>query len=747
MIIDVLPNSKVKGEIKTFSYLAPPELESQIKVGQLVMVPFGPRKITGIVVKVKPQRDEASDLQQGLTSKQKKVSPRQPKLYNLRPITSIVELTPVIDLTHLTLARFIADYYLCDLSQALFLMLPKKLKSGKKNVRLQKSKFTPKEKSPLSTEFFNASLKPKTCFTPEQQSAFDKISKSIIDKRLSMIDRSFLLHGVTGSGKTEIYLAAAKLAQSHGKKSIILVPEIAITAQVVDFFQTTFGEKIAVFHSQLSEGQKLNIWEKCRNGEIDLVIGPRSALFLPLSPLGLIVVDEEQDLSYKSDQTPRYHARKVSEKLAELTSSVLIFGSATPSIETYFRAQKGEIKLLELKERYRPLSNRQAHKCTSVQTEKKSEFASKQESPTSVDDLDSKLKIRDSSLSLPIYSTDLPQVQIVDMRHEFHLGNKSVISETLQNEITKVLKQKRQIFLFMNRRGAATFILCRDCGHVELCPKCEVPLTLHLKAQSTKHNTFLLCHHCSTRYPSPTICPNCSSQNIRFFGTGTQKIELEAKKLFPKANIVRLDLDAQTKPEIVYEKIKNADIVIGTQLIAKNWDLPKVDLVGIISADLGLNLPDFCAAENSFQTLTQVAGRAGRREQTGKVIIQTYDPENQVIKSAAKLDYLNFYTREIQSRKKFNYLPFSRLIRIIISHKDQNKAQTIANEIAQKISACTTFNLRPAACFYSKLHNKFRLQIVLKVPAADRSLLDAHLKEILQKFPSVTIDIDPISLL
>jgi len=792
MVIDVIVNTKTKSG-NAFSYLVPKNLEEVIKVGQLVLIPFGPRKITGIVSSLTNLSNWSN-------------------LTHLKSIEAVVDPTPVLDPAHLELAQFISDYYLCDLSQALFLMLPRKLCTGKKNIRA------------IKEENYSQEFELPKHFTPEQQNVFEQISASLFvipaqveDSRLYVGTgiqkqknnpspqpspsrgegeiRKHLLFGVTGSGKTEIYLAAAKLAQSQNKQTILLVPEIAITAQVVKFFETAFGNRMAVYHSQLTEGQKLNIWQKCKNGEIDLIIGPRSALFMPLDRIGLLILDEEQDSSYKSDQTPRYHARMVAEKLAELSDATLILGSATPSIETFYKTQQGELRLLELKERYRSFERAQSTVNRAQSPSQPSPFQGEGKgggtipAPPSVIPAEAGIQ-QQKNIPLSIYSTEMPSVTIVDLRNEFHLGNKSVLSETLQKEINKVLENKRQTFLFMNRRGAATFILCRDCGHVELCPKCEIPLTLHLSSPISyklKAISYLLCHHCSTRYPSPVICPKCQSLNIRFFGTGTQKIEAEAKKLFPKAKISRLDLDTQTKPEIIYEKIKNADIVIGTQLIAKNWDLPRVDLVGIISADVGLNLPDFRSAENTFQTLTQVSGRAGRRENSGKVIIQTYNPENSIIQSAAKQDYVEFYNREIESRKKFNYPPFSHLIRLVISHEDQSQAKELAERIYSQLENSLTHSptLNPdvpicsatseagipisrsehrdskletslSVPFYSKLHNKFRFQIVIKsyklsalrvYRLEESETISYKLKKILSEFSAASLDIDPISLL
>ncbi|MDI6815312.1 MAG: primosomal protein N', partial [Dehalococcoidales bacterium] len=432
--------------------------------------------------------------------------------------------------------------------------------------------------------------------TPAQESALQSIKSSLLQVAKGYTSPTiFLLHGVTGSGKTEIYLQALAEAVRLGKRGIVLVPEIALTPQTIERFASRFPNKVAVLHSKLSLGEQFDEWQRIRDGEFDVVIGSRSAIFAPQPNLGLIVIDEEHEWTYKQQDRPRYHARDAAIKLAELTGAVVILGSATPDVETFYHAQKGDYHLLQLPERVTP---------------------------------------GEGSI--------LPRVKVIDLRQELKAGNRSLFSRSLSQAMAKAVAGGEQVILFLNRRGAATFVQCRSCGFVLRCRRCEVTLTHH------SVENVLVCHQCNYRMSVPQVCPRCLSRLIKFLGIGTQKLEQEASHAFPQARLLRWDSDV-TRRRYSHEEIlgkfraHEADILIGTQLIAKGLDLPLVTLVGVVSADTGLNLPDFRAGERTFQLLSQVAGRAGRGTLGGQVIIQTYSPQHYSIQAAAKHDYALFY--------------------------------------------------------------------------------------------------------
>jgi primosomal protein N' (replication factor Y) len=511
----------------------------------------------------------------------------------------------------------------------------------------------------------------------------------------------FLLHGVTGSGKTEIYLRALAEAISLGKRAIVLVPEIALTPQTIDRFASRFPHRVAVLHSKLSSGEQFDEWQRIKDGEFDVVIGSRGALFAPQPDLGLIVIDEEHEWTYKQEeQQPRYHARDVAIKLAELTNSVVILGSATPDVTTYYRAQRGDFQLLELSER----------------------ISSGEPSP-------------------------LPKVEVVDLRRELKEGNRSIFSRTLAKAVADALQAQEQVILFLNRRGTATFVQCRDCGFVMRCKRCDVSLTYH----ATEDN--LICHHCNYRTKPPEICPNCLSKRIKFLGIGTQKVEEEVAKTFPEARVMRWDRDV-TKGKRSHEKIMDkflaheADILIGTQMIAKGLDLPLVTLVGVINADIGLHLPDFHSSERTFQILAQVAGRAGRGKIGGKVIVQSYTPDHYAIVAAAKHDYANFYEQEIAFRRQQGNPPFSRLARLTYIHTNAARCQTEAERIYRLLEQerdsqglPNTTLIGPSPAFTQRVRGRYRYQIVIRSPDPLPLLSKLTLPQ------GWAIDIDPVSLI
>jgi len=535
--------------------------------------------------------------------------------------------------------------------------------------------------------------------TAAQESAFNCIREAMRKEKAQ--PNVFLLHGVTGSGKTEIYLQALDEVVKLGKRGIVLVPEIALTPQTIERFASRFPHKVAILHSQLSPGEQFDEWHRIKDMEFDVVIGPRSALFAPQPDLGLIVIDEEQEWTYKQhDKSPRYHARDAAIKLAELTGAVVILGSATPDVATYYHAQKGDYHLLQLPERVVP-------------TEK----------------------------------SPLPQVEIVDLREELKAGNRSIFSRSLAQATTKAVAGGEQVILFLNRRGGATFIQCRSCGFVLRCRRCEVTLTHHFAED------VLVCHQCNYKTPVPQSCPRCSSRQIKFLGIGTQKLEQEASFTLPQARMLRWDSD-MTKRKESHEEILSkfrahqADILIGTQMVAKGLDLPRVTLVGVVSADTSLNLPDFRAGERTFQLLSQVAGRAGRGPLGGYVIIQTFSSEHYAIKAAAKHDYASFYDKEIDYRRQLHNPPFTQLALLTYTHTNdalcQREAERMRVRLIEQRDAKGIADLSligPAPALIHRLRGRFRWQIILR-----GAELSAFLFQI--TFPQGwTINIDPVTLL
>ena len=530
-----------------------------------------------------------------------------------------------------------------------------------------------------------------------------------------------LLHGVTGSGKTEIYLRALETTLAAGQRAIVLVPEISLTAQTVRRFEARFPGRVAVLHSQLTLGQRYEVWDQVRRGDADVVIGPRSALFAPISRLGLIVMDEAHDDSYKQAEPiplPAYHARQVALALGRLTGSAVLMGSATPDLTAYYHATRGAYRLLELPYRILPGS---------------------------------------AEASLHAHSL-LPPVRIADLRQELQAGNRSMFSRALQEALHRTLTAGEQAILFLNRRGTATFVLCRDCGYVARCPNCDTPLTLHRLAQrsSTRGQEVsdpprLICHHCRHGEPSPARCPDCGSRRIRHFGLGTERVEDAVRQLYPEARLLRWDRDTAAGPD--HEQFlqafvdHRADVLVGTQMIAKGLDLPLVTLVGVVSADTALHLPDYRAAERAFQLLTQVAGRAGRSYRGGQVIIQTYNPDHYAVQSAAHHDFAGFYHRELTYRRQLGYPPFSRLVALRLSDKDAYRCRAEAEHLGRWLMAeiqrlgLAIDLIGPAPCFFSRVQDRYRWQIVLRARDPMPLLSDVALPR------GWSVDVDPVSLL
>ncbi len=541
-------------------------------------------------------------------------------------------------------------------------------------------------------------LPPK--LTPSQEAAWQRIQSCIVQRNLHRSPSVFLLHGVTGSGKTEIYLRALAEFVAQGKRGICLVPEIALTLQTIERFASRFPGRVAVIHSGLSLGEQFDEWHRIKEGGCDVVIGPRSALFAPQPDLGLIVIDEEHEWTYKqSDKSPRYHARDVAIKLAELTGAVVILGSATPDVETFYRAQQGEYQLVEIKERITPYG-----------------------------------------------PSPLPEVEVVDLRDELKAGNRSLFSRSLVGAMTEALAHREQVILFLNRRGTATFVQCRDCGFVFRCSHCTASLTYHSATRK------LVCHHCRYSVTLPVECPQCLSHRLRFLGIGTQRVEEEVRHFFPQARTLRWDRDV-TSGRRAHEELltkfraHEADVLIGTQMVAKGLDLPQITLAGVISADTGLNLPDFRAGERTFQLLCQVAGRAGRGFTPGRVIIQTYSPEHYAIRAASKHDYLTFYAQEINYRRKFGYPPFSQLACLTFSHTNEiaclKEAERMSRLLAAEKDRRGMPDLRligPVPAFVPRVRGHYRWQLVLCGTGLNDFLTDIA-------FPrGWVVDMDPVGM-
>jgi len=556
------------------------------------------------------------------------------------------------------------------------------------------------DRDPLGSRNINLSF--PLSLTAAQEAVFHQICLSIKKERsISAPADIFLLRGITGSGKTEVYLRALGEAVKLGKRGLVLVPEIAMTPQIIERFLSRFPGRVAVLHSELSLGEQFDEWWRIKNGEFDVVIGPRSAIFAPQPDLGLIIIDEEHEWTYKQQEnSPHYHTREVAVKLAEKTGATVVLGSATPDVESYYKALNGNYHLLELTARVTPDEG-----------------------------------------------SPLPEVEVIDLRDELKAGNLSLFSRSLHGSIETALENQEQILLFLNRRGAASFVECRNCGWVVKCKRCEVPLSYHFAEDR------LICHQCNYHIKPPTVCPSCGSRRIKYLGVGTEKLEQETAQTFPQARILRWDSDVTGGHGHSHEKIfakfraGEADILIGTQMIAKGLDLPGVTLVGVVSADIALNLPDFRAEERTFQLLSQVAGRAGRGPKGGKVIIQTYSPENYAIKAAASHDYLAFYRKEMAYRYQLHDPPFIRLARLVFTHSNDDRGREEAERIQRMLlrerdtKGISSLSLiGPAPAYIYRLRGKYRWQLILRAP--DPSAFLSGLV-----FPrGWVIDIDPVGL-
>lgn len=660
MIAEIVLDSPAKEVGGIYDYKVPEELEAVAKVGQRVEVLFGisNRKCEGFIMTLKEKTD----------------------IRKLKNICKIIDEEPLIRDRELQIARFISDRYFCNIGAALGLMTPDIVKARTKKELIEN---------------------PTDDFTPTEEQA--NVINQIRDKINSDTYNEILLHGVTGSGKTEVYIQTIKHALELGKGAIVLVPEISLTPQTVKRFVSRLGDKVAVIHSRLSKGERYTQWKRVKDGEARVVVGARSALFSPVENLGIVIIDEEHDSSYKSGQTPLYHAREVAEKICEIDKAVLVLGSATPDICTYYRAMKNEMIYLPMKKRTN--------------------------------------------------SAPLPKVEIVDMKQELVNGNRTIFSKSLADEMNKNLALGQQSILFLNRRGFSTFVSCRNCGFVMKCRHCNVVLNYHIGDNKLK------CHYCGYEEINPVVCPSCRSKYIKYFGIGTEKIESEVKNFFPTSTVLRMDVDTTTKKDS-HEQIlkefreKNVDVLVGTQMIAKGHDFPNVTLVGVVAADTSLNNDDYRASERTFQLITQVAGRAGRGELEGRVVVQTYQNDNYAILAAKEHNYEKFYENEIKFREALTNPPFCDIICMNISGKDEKNVVDYSMELQKAIYSelsNVALVLPAMVCPISKINNKYRFRILIKCRLNNdiKNKLDAILKQerfISSKNIDVVTDVNPINL-
>ncbi len=716
---------------KIFTYKIPENLINKLHVGFRVKIPFGMgnKKIDGFVVELYEDIDAKG---------------------NIKEIQSICEAFSVFTEKDLLLIKDMREKYLCTYLECIKVFIPTGIFKGIKNksetliylgsklqgkydkepyisiYKVVKNNNGIYTKTALSKEFnlslssINTMLKNEFLAVQKQivnrynEKQYEAYSPKVLNEEqqkaveriLKSKDKVFLLHGVTGSGKTEIYMHLVSEMIKQNKESIILVPEIALTPQMVERFKGRFGKDISVFHSKLSDGERYDEWLRVKMGKVKVAIGARSAIFLPFENLGLIVIDEEHEGSYKSDSNPKYNAREIGEFKCNVGDCKLVLGSATPSIETYYKCEKSRFNLITIKNR------------------------------------------ADNAI--------MPEVQIVDMREELLSNNKSIFSRDLYNSIGDRLNKKEQIILFLNRRGYSTFVSCRKCGYVFKCNNCDISLTYHHEGKR------LVCHYCGSKQFIPNTCPKCGSKYVKYFGVGTEKIEQEINRVFPSAKTLRMDFDttrSKNSYENIYKDFKagKADILIGTQMVAKGLDFKNVTLVGVIAADLSLNLPDFRSTERTFQLITQVSGRAGRGEKAGKVIVQTYNPDNYSIRYACDNDYSNFYKEEINIRYTMDYPPFSEILLINMSSKNENvlikSIQNVGIYLKNKIEKDDKIKmLGPCPCQISKIKELYRWQIILKgkitreFGESVRKIVYDLLKDVYNDI-RVSIDMNPNSLL
>jgi len=654
-----------------FSYELANEQFSSVKIGSRVLVPFKNREIQGYVVGFGENSHVGS----------------------LKMVKEVIDANPILDSQFLELTRWISRYYFCSWGEAIENALPKAIKMGKRYEKLFDSrKFEKEKESEIKTA-------PALLLNSEQEEALSHIKLSFTEEKY----RCILLHGITGSGKTEVYIRAIKSALERGKDAICLVPEIALTAQMKEFFAGHFQGILEMIHSHLTEKERLMAWLRIRAGESRVILGPRSALFAPVRSLGLIIIDEEHETSYKQGETPRYHAREVAKKRAELEGALVVLGGATPSLETMHEAGEGKITRLALTKR--------------------------------------------------VEERNLPEVRVVDLRREIENHKRlTIFSYPLQNEVMRALERKEGVLLLLNRRGFATQVQCLGCGNIVECRYCRVSLTYH------QVRKVLLCHYCNYQSSLTDRCPSCGVSSLKFVGWGTEKIESEIARAFPQARVARLDTDVARRKGM-HEKVihdfraRKIDILVGTQMIAKGFDFPQVTTVGVILADVGLALPDFRSSERTFQLLTQVAGRAGRGDLKGHVIVQTFSPHHHSIAYAKDHDYQGFYQVEIEKRRELDLPPFKHLVNVILHGAHEQEVYQFAGELKKALGdkQGDVFELLgPAPLPFYRLRGHFRWHLMLK--GDDVLRINEKLREgfnILKK-PSrvkLIVDVDPVSVL
>lgn len=727
MYANVLVQYGVKSLDHTFTYHIPEELRGIVEVGRKVYVPFGKQKINGFVVSISDEEISTP----------------------VKDILDVVTKELKLNDELLELGKYIKKITLCSLISAYQTMLPTSLKvsNSKENYSLKKyyvvinkslneieeyikNNKRGKKQNEILEELINRkriirseisgsslnklielgfvrieeeevyrinpdnNVKKELKLLPEQQDAYDTISKSFNEYK------TFLLHGVTGSGKTEVYMHLVSEVVKTGKCAIVLVPEISLTAQIVKRFYERFGSDVAIFHSSLSEGEKYDEYRKIKNGEVHIVVGTRSAIFTPINDLGLIIIDEEHSQNYKQDNNPRYHAIDIAKWRCEYHSCPLVLGSATPSLESMARAGKNVYSYVELKNR--------------------------------------------------IGSSRLPEIRIIDMQPEFKKRN-MILSDDLQIEIMKTLERGEQVMLFLNRRGYSSIMTCNSCGYTYKCPHCDITLTYH------KTSNHLRCHYCGYTVINTGDCPECHENSMSDYGLGTEKVEEFIKKQYPSYRVARMDTDT-TSRKGAHEKIITAienleyDIIIGTQMIAKGLDFPKVTLVGVINADEALNIPDFRSGENTFSLLSQVAGRAGRSELPGKVLIQTFNPDNKTLNYVRKGDYLGNYEYEMNIRKMLKYPPYYFLIGLKVTSRSYEKASQESSKIASYLRKNVGLNstvLGPTTAPMFKINNVYRFQIIIKyrnIDAVKDSISFIDKEYALNKDINLEIDVNPLRI-
>jgi len=673
---------------KTFHYSIPKKLRGKVESGKRVWVEFGKRKMIGYVV--------------GLAASS--------GVKDVKPIKGVIDEIPVISPQMRQLCGWIKDTYLCSLGQAMDATIPGVLKKGKVSVKARRGGALDGDRSlpgtlpnngtrpHTSTRMDAVTLSAKHTLTAEQGA----VMKSVLHKIDKEDFTAFLLHGITSSGKTEVYLQAIERVLAKGKTTIALVPEIALTPQTVGRFISRFGNLVAVMHSALLGSSRCKEWQRIASGDARIVVGARSAIFSPVKNLGLIIVDEEHETSYKQEDVPRYHARDVAFMRAKLSNCPIIFGSATPSLESYYLAGRKKMELVRLTKR--------------------------------------------------IDERNLPKVKIVDMRMELATRKRLVMfSRVLIEAVQRALNKNEQVIIFLNRRGFSTYVNCKKCGFVLKCRRCDSVLVYHYQTRS------MVCHYCNSRMPPPHICPRCKSSYMKYFGIGTEKVESEIARIFPGAKIARMDTDSTSKrgshDRILGEfKKHNIDILIGTQMIAKGLDFPRVTLVAVVNADVSLNLPDFRASERTFNLLTQVGGRAGRGEAPGEVIVQTYAPEHYAILCASKHDYEKFYREEIKSRKELSFPPFTHIIRLTMRSRNEKKTIEASGDLKKFLENALRDDIEvvgAAPSPISRVRGYYRWNIFLK--AKNRSTMCEALVKALERYRKphgmlLAIDVDPISM-